>query len=282
MKRPYWLVFILISVLFACGEKKPTAAKVEEPKQKPAKQQKETMDTKTKKGEPPPQLTLKDANELFSKGRCSEATNTYLEYLQKVPNDAGAYNLLGLTYLCERKFDQAMGAFQKALQLLPTYTDVHNNLGVAYMELKNYPDAKREFLIALDDPNYAKAGPYFNLAKLAFSQQSYEESRALAKKANELVQKRKDGLPKESGPLLLYSLSLERLNRLDEAETALRDLLKVDSSNIEASYSMATIMVRKNHPCAAKQYYLQVVDADPLGDLGQKSIEALKGIQCNQ
>ena len=175
-----------------------------------------------------------------------------------------------------------MVSFQKALQILPTYTDVHNNLGVAYMEQKNYPEARKEFLIALDDANYAKAGPYFNLAKLAFSQQSYEESRALAKKAMELVPKQRDGLPKEPGPLLLFALSLERLNRLEEAEAAFRELLKIDSGNIEASYSLATIMLKKHNPCSAKQYYLQVVDADPLGDLGQKSIQALKEIQCQQ
>src|SRR5262245_23179049 len=158
MKKLHWLILILVPVLFACGgEKKPTVTKVEAPKQKPAKQEPLATDTKTKKGEPPPQLKLKDANELFSKGRCTEANNMYLQYLQKVPNDAGAFNLLGLTYLCDRKFDEAMGAFQKALQIVPTYTDVHNNLGVAYMELKNYPDAKKEFLIALQDPNYGKA-----------------------------------------------------------------------------------------------------------------------------
>src|SRR6185369_2053581 len=145
MKKFYCLVLILVPVLFACSNKKQTVTKTT-----PAKQQQAMLDSKTKKGEPPPQLMLKDANELLSKGRCAEATNLYMQYLQKAPNDAGAYNLFGLSYLCERKFDQAMGAFQKALQILPSYTDVHNNLGVAYMELKNYPDAKKEFLIALD------------------------------------------------------------------------------------------------------------------------------------
>jgi tetratricopeptide (TPR) repeat protein len=148
--------------------------------------------------------------------------------------------------------------------------------------MKKFPEARREFLIALQDKNYAQAGPYFNLAKLAFSQQSYEESRALSKKALELIPKQKDGLPEEAGPLLLYSLSLERLNRLDEAETAFRDLLKVDNHNLEASYSLATINQRKNRPCIARQYYMQVVDADPLSELGQRSFEALKTIHCTQ
>ena len=229
-----------------------------------------------------PEVLLKNANELLAKGRCTDAANVYNQFLSKMPNDAGGYNLLGLSYLCDRKFDESINAFKKSLQLLPTYTDVHNNLGVAYMEMKNYPEARKEFLIALQDPNYARGGPYFNLGKLAFSQASYEESRALAKKAMELVPKKPDGLPTETGPLLLYSLSLERLNRYDEAEASFRDLLKADSHNIEASFSLANIMTHKNQPCLAKQYYLAVVDADPLSDLGQKAIEALKTIQCQQ
>ena len=270
MKKSFTVfLLLLIAVAIGCGRKKQSQTNL--------------ADVKGKKGEAAASaLTLKDANELLSKGRCADATNAYLRFLQKYPTDPGALNLLGLSYLCESKHDLAIATFQKALQALPSYTDVHNNLGVAYMELKNYPEARKEFLIALQDRNYMKAGPYFNLAKLAFSQQSYEESRALAKKAMELVPKQKDGLPEQSAPLLLYSLSLERLNRLDEAAVAFRDLLKIDSQNLEASYTLATIMARKNQPCVARQYYLQVVDSDPLSDLGQKSIEALKGIQCQQ
>lgn len=241
------------------------------------------IENKDRKGQKTPAaLTLKDASDLLARGRCADAASGYNQFLQKFPNDPGAWNLLGLAYLCQRRYDPAVSAFKKALDVRPTYTDVHNNLGVAYMEMKKYPEARQEFLVALQDKNYAQAGPYFNLAKLAFLQQSYEESRALSKKSLELVPKQKDGLPEEAGPLLLYSLSLERLNRLDEAEVAFRDLLKVDNRNLEACYSLGTIMQRKNQPCVARQYYMQVVDADPLGELGQKSLAALKNIQCVQ
>ena len=287
MRKFYWLLLICISLVIACGSKKPTETKTVVPQMKESSTKPaNTKDSKTKKSskpvETPPEVMLKNANELLAKGRCTDAANAYNQFLSKMPNDAGGYDLLGLSYLCDRKYDEAVTAFKKALQILPSYTDVHNNLGVTYMEMKNYPEARKEFLIALQDPNYAKGGPYFNLGKLAFSQESYEESRALAKKAMELVPKKADGLPTETGPLLLYSLSLERLNRYDEAEASFRDLLKVDSHNVEASYSLASIMVHKNQPCLARQYYLAVVDADPLSDLGQKAIEALKTIQCQQ
>ena len=267
--KKFFLILLVVVTVASCSSKKQTRP--------------DMIENKDKKGKPiPAALTLKDANDLLARGRCSDAASGYNLFLQKFPNDPGAWNLLGLSYLCQRRYDPAVSAFKKALDVRPTYTDVHNNLGVAYMEMKRLPDARKEFLIALQDKNYAQAGPYFNLAKLAFSQQSYEESRALSKKALELIPKQKDGLPEEAGPLLLYSLSLERLNRLDEAELAFRDLLKVDNRNIEASYSLATIMQRKNQPCIAKQYYMQVVDADPLSELGRRSFEALKTIRCTQ
>jgi type IV pilus assembly protein PilF len=270
MKSLFLILLIFMTALSCSSKKEVQTANMMSDK-----------DSKGKK-QTPPALTLKDANDLLARGRCADAASGYNMFLQKFPNDPGAWNLLGLSYLCQRRYDPAVSAFQKALSVRPAYTDVHNNLGVAYMELKKFPEARKEFLIALQDKNYAQAGPYFNLAKLAFSQQSYEESRALSKKALELIPKQKDGLPEEAGPLLLYSLSLERLNRLDEAETAFRDLLKVDNNNLEASYSLATINQRKNKPCIARQYYMQVVDADPLSELGQRSFEALKTIHCVQ
>ena len=268
-----YFVFVLIAVFaLSCGNKKKTdTAAVPDAKDKKSQSQATAA-----------ALTLKDANDLLAKGRCADAANGYSQFLEKFPSDPGAWNLLGLANLCQRKYEPALGAFRKALQARPSYTDVHNNMGVTYMEMQKYAEARQEFLIALQDKNYAQAGPYFNLAKLAFSQQSYEESRALARKAMDLVPKHKDGLPEEGGPLLLYSLCLERLNRLDEAEVSFRDLLKIDNHNLEASYSLANINVRKNRPCVARQYYMQVVDADPLSDLGQKSLEALKSLQCTQ
>ncbi len=259
---------ISIALLAACSSKQ--------------KDQSQLPSDKSKKGQTSASLSLKDANDLLSKGRCFDAAQGYVQFLDKFPKDAGAWNLLGLSYLCDHKIQEAMTAFNTALEILPTYTDVHNNLGVAYMEMKNYPEAKKEFLVALQDKNYSKGGSYFNLAKLAFQEQSYEEARALAKKSMEFVPKQKDGLPQEPGPLLLYSLSLERLNRLTEAEASFRDLLRIDAGNLEGCYTLAGILIKKNQPCVAREYYLKVVDSDPVGDLGQKSIQALKSIQCSE
>src|SRR5262245_51401078 len=98
-------------------------------------------------------LELKDANQLLGQRRCTDAANLYLKFLQKYPKDPQAWNFLGLAYLCDAKYDLAQNAFRQSLTFAPTYSDVHNNLGVLYMEMKNYPEAKKEYMKALEDVN---------------------------------------------------------------------------------------------------------------------------------
>lgn len=225
------------------------------------------------KAAPNPVVDLRDANQLLAQKRCTEAVQAYEKFLQRNPKDAGGWSSIGLAYVCNRQFQEALAAFKQALVLAPTYTDVHNNLGVTYMELKNYPEARNEFKKALDDPNYPTSGPYFNLAKLAYLQENYEEARALSKKVVTI-------LPNEAGPRLLYSMSLEKLGRLDEATASFRELLKVAPGNLEACYHMGNVLMQKKQHCEAREYFNKVIDADPLGELGQRSIAAMKNLQC--
>jgi Tfp pilus assembly protein PilF len=226
------------------------------------------------KAEPNPVVDLRDANQLLAQKRCPDAIVAYQKFLAKNPKDAGGWNSIGLAYLCNKQSQDALTSFNQALVIAPTYTDVHNNLGVAYMEVKNYPEAKNEFKKALDDPNYPTSGPYFNLAKLAFLQDNFEEARALSKKVVTI-------LPNEAGPRLLYSMSLEKLGRLDEAATSFRELLKISPGNLEACYHMGNVLMQQKQNCEAREYFSKVVDADPLGELGQRSIAAMKNLQCN-
>jgi Tfp pilus assembly protein PilF len=222
-----------------------------------------------------PYTELKQADQLLLQKQCPEAAASYKRFLEKYPKDAGGWNSLGIAYLCSQQPQDAISAFQQALTIAPTFTDVHNNMGIAYMEMKNYKDAKVHFMKALADPQYPTAGPYFNLAKLTFLEGSYEESRALAKKVLEFT-------PKETAPRLLYGVSLEKLGRYDEAATQYREVLKEAPDHVEACYHLGTVLMNQKKPCEAREFFAKVVDADPLGELGQKSITVLKGLQCTK
>lgn len=251
MKKTISLILVLISCLAGCGPKKDSKSTA-------------VSDTI---------MEERSADRLLNQKRCADAVQGYLALEKKLPKDPNVHNKLGLAYMCDNKPELAVPEFQGILATNPSFTDVHNNLGVAYMMMKNYPDAQKEFRIALQDTSYPATGPLFNLAKLAYTQESYEESRALAKKVMAL-------LPKEPGPRLIYGMSLEKLGRDDEAIVAFKDLLQMAPDSLEGNYYMADVYMKKRQSCQARVYYAKVVDIDPIGDLGQKSIAALKTINC--
>ncbi len=222
-----------------------------------------------------PVAELKQADQFLIHKRCAEAVTAYHKFLEKYPKDAQGWNSLGIAYLCDGKFQDAVPAFTQAITIAPTYSDVHNNLGIAYMELKNNKEARVHFLKALEDPQYPKVGPYYNLSKLAYTEQQYEESRALAKKVLEFS-------PKETAPRLVYAFSLEKLNRFDEAAVQFKEILKLAPDSVEACYHLATVLQQQNLPCEAREYYKKVIDVDPLSDFAQKSIAAIKGLNCSK
>lgn len=222
-----------------------------------------------------PYTELKHADQLLLQRQCGEAIAAYKRFLDKYPKDAGGWNSLGIAFLCNKQPQEAIGSFKQAIGIAPTFTDVHNNLGIAYMELKDYPNARTHFMNALSDPQYPTAGPYFNLAKLSYLEGSYEEARALSKKVLEFS-------PKENAPRFLYGLSLEMLKRYDEASTQYQEILKTTPDHVEACYHLATVLMNQNKLCEAREYFVKVVDSDPLGELGQKSISLLKGLQCTK
>jgi type IV pilus assembly protein PilF len=222
-----------------------------------------------------PVAELKQADQLLIHKRCAEAVPAYQKFLEKYPKDAQGWNSLGIAQLCDGKFQEAVGSFQQAITIAPTYSDVHNNMGIAYMEMKNNKEARIHFLKALEDPQYPKVGPYYNLSKLAYTEQQYEESRALAKKVLEFS-------PKETAPRLVYAFSLEKLNRFDEASVQFKEILKAAPDNVEACYHLATVLKQQNLQCEAREYYRKVIDVDPLSDFAQKSIAAIKGLSCSK
>jgi type IV pilus assembly protein PilF len=254
MKRACYLLFILTLAIVSCSSKK----QVTQPK-----------------APNNPVAELKQADQLLIHKRCTEAIPAYQKFLEKYPKDAQGWNSLGIAQLCDGKFQDSISSFTQAITIAPTYSDVHNNLGIAYMELKNNKEARNHFLKALEDPQYPKVGPYYNLSKLAYTEQQYEESRALAKKVLEFS-------PKETAPRLVYAFSLEKLNRFDEASAQFKEILKAAPDNVEACYHLATVLKQQNLQCEARDYYRKVIDVDPLSDFAQKSIAAIKGLSCSK
>ncbi len=89
-------------------------------------------------------LRLSMGVHLFKKGddvSVTRARDLFAQVAQASPNNADAYNGLGLVAQKQRKYDDAITNFTKATTLNPKFADAFNNLGVAYEAKGDLPHA---------------------------------------------------------------------------------------------------------------------------------------------
>lgn len=96
------------------------------------------------------------ANKLYGEKKFEQAANTYLEAIEKIP-DEWSYQLnLGMAYLRMKKDEEAAGAFEKAVELNPESASARKELGRALTKQDRYEEAMVQFLKAVeispDDP----------------------------------------------------------------------------------------------------------------------------------
>jgi tetratricopeptide (TPR) repeat protein len=77
--------------------------------------------------------------------RFDEAIGCYQKALEINPNFAEAHNNLGTTLNSQGRLDEAIGCFQKALKINPYFAEAHNNLGTALYSQGRLDEAIREF-----------------------------------------------------------------------------------------------------------------------------------------
>jgi tetratricopeptide (TPR) repeat protein len=104
----------------------------------------------------------------LGRGEAANARELFEQAVRLRPDDAEAWNNLGVCWLAARKGDDAVAALSKALELEPNLLEAHVNLGSAY-RFATDPDrvmkARAEFeLVIRQAPRTPE--PYFNLGIL--------------------------------------------------------------------------------------------------------------------
>ena len=91
------------------------------------------------------------------------------------PKSERAFNLLGINYMGQQDYDQAITAYLKATEINPEFSTPYNQLGYAYRFLGKYEEAAAAFQkyieLIPDDPN-----PYDSYAELLLKIGKYDES----------------------------------------------------------------------------------------------------------
>jgi len=142
---------------------------------------KEIMDSPTIQAE----YFFMRGNEYYRQGNYDSAIAEYNKALQLNPNDASAYNNLGLAYESLGQYQKAIEYLQKSLQLDPNDALAYYNLGVAYGGLGQYQNAIEYFQKSLQlNPNNVEA--YTNLGAAYVDLGQYQQAIEYCQKAIQL------------------------------------------------------------------------------------------------
>jgi Tfp pilus assembly protein PilF len=98
----------------------------------------------------PARADFAEARRLLRQGLLESAREKVLEGLKADPQSVEGYNLLGIIYDQQKKYEDSLAAFQRALKLDPRSVETHNNLGHSYFGQSKLGLAEKEFRAALE------------------------------------------------------------------------------------------------------------------------------------
>jgi tetratricopeptide (TPR) repeat protein len=92
------------------------------------------------------------------------------------PTSFRAWNNLGNVYGWEKKWDQAIEAYQQSLKIKPDHDTANFNLGIAYYSKGDLESAKKYFLRTVEvSPKHYRA--YYNLGLISYKQGNFADAR---------------------------------------------------------------------------------------------------------
>ena len=170
----------------------------------------------------------------LEQGQVDEAE---LLYVRAAVVDDSAAVAYGMGRVAEERgaYAEAIGQFQRALTLQPRASVLHYHLGQAYRELGEFDRA--EEALARNGPN-----------RVAMADPLMHELTTLAIGAL---------------PHLARGHAAAREGRLAEAESAYRQAVAADATNVRAQQSLATLLVRRGNPEAALEHFGVAVRLEP-------------------
>lgn len=248
MKNQF-LVLGLFLALSACssGEKSPEAPAAEgssdtinasaEPGASPSNEV-YTPATQAPAGAPPkpasPQA-MDALNQAYKRQDWELLQKTASGILSQNSNDAKALAALGLVNAHKGKNLAAMYFFGKSLQVNPNQPEVHTNIGLVQLTMKEKRDALKSFKKALElgsSDGLAAA----NLGSLYATEGDYFKALPVLDKAV------KAGI-KDTRIYNSYGVALAANGRYEEAKEIYEQAIKLGSSNREAHYNLAILLI---------------------------------------
>ena len=251
------------------------------------------------------------------KGASDEVLGYQRAALAVRPDTPGAYNRLGIILYGQSKYADAEIAFREAARLKPDYGLFYDNLGAALSQQEKYAEAEAAYreAIRLDPENptaHIRMGEFLNKRKrFAEAEAAFREAVRLRPADDQVVAAltrflNSQGRPQEAweadevfrqtskskpddlankpkagdaaayikyGPDLLVAKGRDQ-----EAETALREAIRLDANNVDSYNLLGIALLRQDKAPEAEDAFRKAIDLAPNaallhGNLGSSLVE---------
>jgi tetratricopeptide (TPR) repeat protein len=192
----------------------------------------------------------------LEQARFEEAIPAFRDASQRAQHWSYPLHNLALSYVETGEYDSAIRAYQKAIELAPDYSYLPYNLGFVYQRLNRFKDAEKQYRVAMNiSPNAAE--PYNAIGAL----------RVASNKPGEAEQFYRDALQRDAGLLAarhnLAILIADQPNRRAEAITLLRENLQRSPEFVASRLSLAEVLEAAGDLPGAIGEYRQSLTATP-------------------
>jgi len=177
------------------------------------------------------------------------------EIVQKAPGDVAARQLLAETLARQGKLRPAEEQIQAAKQFAPDASIIHVNLGQIYAAEKKWPEAQKEFELAVQlDPQNTTA-----LAQLANFLVARNQSAQALTRVQQFVAANASN---PNGHMILGSVNFQ-LKNYGAARTEFERTIQIDPNNVEAYLRLAKVFEAQGQTDLEIARYQKALDLQP-------------------
>ena len=146
------------------------------------------------------------------------------------------WNNLGIAYLDQQQYADAMHAFEQVIKLRPGYADGYTNIGLTYIEWEKYSEARPSLEKAMElTPNNGRALYYLALV---------ERREGLRDEELADLQRVVEQYPQARDPRRELGIAYYQRHDYDEARQQFEALLAIDPDDLAAHYNLAVLYRR--------------------------------------
>jgi len=202
----------------------------------------------------------KDLGKLyFTKNEYDKAEKEFKTVIRLNPKDAEAHYDLGSIYNLKGRLRDAAIEYQAALDSNPEDTKirvgVHFNMGSIYIKVKNYENAKKEFLSVIKiEPENTDA--IFNLGRIYKILKEFENAEKSFKKFIELK-------PEDVSPHIELGELYAEMKDYESAIKEFQTVLKVKPGNLFSRIYLGRIYMEKGDFNRAEEEFLKILSTSP-------------------